>query len=395
MGSADVLLFAVPWCGRCRRIRTLLGAAGVSYREVNPETDPGAARELPALTRGKMDVPAVRVGDRVLVNPDAATLADALGMDLPPLDRVYDVVILGAGPAGLTCAIYTARERLRTLVLDKATPGGQAALTERIENYPGFPDPVNGAELMERIYRQAQGFGAEIRTFEPATGLVPQGSAFRVGTDQGEYTALTVVVATGSVYRRLGVPGEQELVGRGVSFCATCDAPFFKGKHVVVVGGGNSALQETVHLAEYADRITLVQVLDRLTASAVLQERVLGLPGVEVLLKHRVRRILGTDGVDGVELEDLDSGTVRTLACEGVFVFIGMEPNAGFLAGVLDLDPQGFVKTDPATLQTSVPGVFAAGDVRAGSARQITAAVGEGTVAAFMAQRWVERHRAP
>ncbi len=395
MGSADVVLFAVPWCNRCHRIRTLLSAAGVNYREVNPETDPDAARELPALTGGKMDVPAVRVGTQVLVDPDGKTLAAALGVELPAPDRIYDVVILGAGPAGLTCAIYAARERLRTLVLDKALPGGQAALTERIENYPGFPDPVNGAELMERILRQARRFGAEIRTFEPATGLEPRGPVFRVLTDQAEYVALAVVVATGSVYRRLGVPGEEELVGRGVSFCATCDAPFFRGRHVVVVGGGNSALQETVHLADYADRITLVQVLDRLTASAVLQERIRSLPGVEVLLKHRVRRILGTQGVEGVELEDLDSGTVRTLACEGVFVFIGMEPNAGFLAGVLDLDPQGFVEADPATLQTSVPGVFAAGDVRAGSARQITAAVGEGTVAAFMVQRWVERHRSP
>ncbi len=386
MSEEQIVLYAVPWCQRCHRVRSLLAAAGVAYLEVNPETDPQAAGSLREAT-GSLDVPALKVGDRLLVDPDRAAISEALGVEIPAGLEVYDVAILGAGPAGLTCAIYTARERLRTLVLDKGLPGGQAALTDRIENYPGFPDPVNGAELMERVYRQAQKFGAEVRTFEEVTGIEPEGRILRVVTPSGVHRARAVVVATGSVYRRLGVPGEEELVGRGVSFCATCDAPFFRGKHVVVVGGGNSALQETVHLAEFAERITVVQLLDRLTASAVLQERIRTLPSVEVELGRRVRRILGTDGVEGVELEDVATGRVWTLPCDGVFVFIGMEPNTGFLRGILDLDEQGFVRADPGTLETSMPGVLAAGDVRAGSPKQIAAAVGEGTVASFMVRR--------
>ncbi len=386
MPEEPIVLYAVPWCQRCQRVRSLLAAAGVKYLEVNPETDPGAAESLREAT-GSLDVPALKVGDRLLVDPDPAALSEALGVDIPAGLEVYDVAILGAGPAGLTCAIYTARERLRTLVLDKGLPGGQAALTDRIENYPGFPDPVNGAELMERVYRQAQKFGAEVRTFEEATGIEPEGRILRVVTPAGVHRARTVVVATGSVYRRLGVPGEEALVGRGVSFCATCDAPFFRGKHVVVVGGGNSALQETVHLAEFAERITVVQLLDRLTASAVLQERIRALPSVRVELGRRVRRILGTEGVEGVELEDTATGRVWTVACDGVFVFIGMEPNTGFLRGTLDLDEQGFVRADPGTLETSMPGVLAAGDARGGSPKQIAAAVGEGTVASFMVRR--------
>lgn len=391
MKPSEVVLYAVPWCERCHRVRELLEAAGVSYRVVNPEDDADAARRLQQATGGALEVPAVQVGDRMVVDPDTAALGEALGMDLTGLPPVYDVAVLGAGPAGLTAAIYTAREGMRTLVLDEGMPGGQAALTDRIENYPGFPDPVNGAELMERIYRQALKFGAEVRTFEGAQGLEPGGRMFRIRTAQGEVRACSVVVATGSVYRRMGVPGEEELVGRGVSFCATCDAPFFRGKHVVVVGGGNSALQETVHLAGFADRITLVQNLDRLTASQVLQDRVRALPGVEIRLGHRVRRVLGTDAVEGVEVEDTATGRTERIACDGVFVFIGLEPNAGFLRGTLELDGAGFVQADPATLATSVPGVFAAGDVRAGSRKQITAAVGEGTVAAFMVGEWLER----
>ncbi len=391
MAPPSVTLFAVPWCTRCHRTRRFLDTAGVDYREVNPEDDPDAATVLQTGTGGGLDVPAVLVDDRFLPDPDDHALAEALGVPVPDDLDVYDVAVLGAGPAGLTTAIYTARERLRTLVLDKALPGGQAAITDRIENYPGFPDPVNGAELMERVFRQARKFGAEVRTFEAVEAVEPDGAVFRVRTGQGGHRARSVVVASGSVYRRTGVPGEEALIGRGVSFCATCDAPFFRGKHVVVVGGGNSALQETVHLAEFADRITLVQLLDHLTASRVLEARVRAMPRVEILLSHRLERILGTDGVEAVEVQDLAREQTRTIECHGVFVFIGLEPNAGFLSGLLELDDDGFVVTRDAGLETSVPGIFAAGDVRAGSPKQITAAVGEGTVAAFAVQRWLAR----
>ncbi|GAB4255294.1 MAG: hypothetical protein Kow0092_00210 [Deferrisomatales bacterium] len=394
MGRDQVTFYAVPWCGRCHRLRALLEQAGVPYREVNPEEDPEAAAGLAAAAGGTLDVPALRVGEDFLVDPTDQALAAALGVELPAQPELYDVAIVGGGPAGLTAAIYTARERLRTVVLEKGMPGGQAAVTGQIENYPGFPDPVSGAELMERITRQAERFGAEIRSFEEVTGIAAAGRLVSLHTAQGRYAARSVILAPGSIYRRMGVPGEGELVGRGVSFCATCDAPFFRGKHVVVVGGGNSALQETVHLAEFAARITLVQLLDHLTATRVLQDRVRSLEKVEILLAHRVSRVLGTEGVEAVEVEDLAVGRTRRIPCDGVFVFIGLDPQTGFLQGVVDLDEQGFVVAEPTTLATSVPGIYAAGDVRAGSAKQITAAVGEGTVAAFMVQAWLQRARA-
>jgi len=394
MEQAEVILYAVPWCAKCHRVRRFLAAAGRAYQEVNPEEDAAAAEKLAAATGGAMDVPAVEVEGRFLLDPAAEDLAQALGVEVPEALDVYDVAIVGGGPAGLTAAIYTARERLRTLVLEKALPGGQAALTGQIENYPGFPDPVAGGELMDRVHRQAQRFGAEIRTFEEVTALRPQGELLAVEAGDEAYRACSVILATGSVYRRMGVPGEDALIGRGVSFCATCDAPFFRNKHVVVVGGGNSALQETVHLAEFASRITLVQLLDHLTGTRVLEERVRDMAKVEVLVSHRVLRVLGADGVEAVEVEDLSGGGTRQIPCEGVFVFIGLEPNTGFLRGAVELDETGFVVTDPVTLATSLPGAFAAGDLRAGSAKQITAAVGEGTVAAFMIQQWLEqRHR--
>jgi thioredoxin reductase (NADPH) len=391
--AREVTLYTVPWCCRCHRLRLILEATGVHYREVNIEEDPAAQRDLAEAEGGGLNVPALRVDELFLSDPDDEHLAKALGIVIPADADLYDVAIVGGGPAGLTAAIYTSRERFRTLVLEQALPGGQASITDRIENYPGFPEPVAGSDLMERVHRQAARFGAEIRTFEEVQTLVRDSDLFCLTAGEAKYRARSVIVATGSVYRRLGVQGEEEFVGRGVSFCATCDAPFFRGKHVVVVGGGNSALQETVHLASFASRITLLQMLDHLTASSVLQERVRALPSVNILLSHRVARIVGNAGVESVVVEDTVTGEERAIECDGVFVFIGMVPNSGFLRGFVDLDEAGFVGGDPRTLETSVPGVFAAGDVRDGSSKQITAAVGEGTVAAFMVQRWLESRR--
>ncbi|MEW6487345.1 MAG: FAD-dependent oxidoreductase [Thermodesulfobacteriota bacterium] len=395
MGPNPVTLYAVPWCARCHRVRRFLEAAGREYREVNPEEDRAGAERLRAASGGTLDVPALEVDGRFLADPSDADLSEVLGVPVPDALDVYDVVVVGGGPAGLTAAIYTARERLRTLVLEKGLPGGQAAVTGQIENYPGFPDPVSGAELTERILRQAQRFGAEVRTFQEVTALRPGEPLLEVVASGETCRARSVILAPGSVYRRTGVPGEERLIGRGVSFCATCDAPFFRGKHVVVVGGGNSALQETIHLAEFAARITLVQLLDHLTATAVLQERVRALDRVEVLLSQRVVEIRGVEGVEAVAVEELATGERREIPCDGVFVFIGLVPNSGFLSGAVELDGQGFVRTDPATLATSVPGVYAAGDVRSGSAKQITAAVGEGTVASFMVQAWLDAKGRP
>ncbi|NTU60547.1 MAG: FAD-dependent oxidoreductase, partial [Deltaproteobacteria bacterium] len=356
--DTEVTLYTVPWCAGCRRLRLILEGAGVEYREVNLEEDTATARELAESQPGGVNVPALRVGDLFLAAPDDARLAEVLGVAIPDDADLYDVAILGGGPAGLTAAIYVSREGLRTLVLEQTLPGGQASLTDRIENYPGFPEPVSGVELMDRVHRQAARFGAEIRTFEEVQAVAQDGDLFSVTTPEATYRARAAIVATGSVYRKLEVPGEDEYIGRGVSFCATCDAPFFRGKHVVVVGGGNSALQETLHLAAFASKITLLQVLDHLTASAILQDRASALSSVNILLSHRITAIRGgTAGVKAVEVENVVTKEARTIDCDGVFVFIGLVPNSHFLRDFVSLDEGGFVDGDPTTLETSIPGV--------------------------------------
>ena len=391
--AGPVLFYAIPWCTHCRRVRAFLEAAGIPYREIDPQANPEAAAELARLSGGAGSVPSLKVGDRFLDNPTDEALSEALGVPIPADLDVYDTAIVGGGPAGLTAAIYCARENLHTLVIEKGMPGGQAALTDKIENYPGFPEPVSGVDLMDRIHRQAVLFGAEVITGETVTAIRNPSGLFEVVTDRGVYRACGVIVASGAVYRRLGVPGEERLTGRGVSFCATCDAPFFRGKEVVVIGGGNSALQETIHLADFASRITIIQNLDHLTGSKILENRVRSLPSVEILLSSEVSEILGAKAVEGVRVRSRDTAEERTIPCSGVFLFIGQTPLSEFLRGFAELDPQGFVVADPETLETSVQGLFAAGDVRSGSSKQIAAAVGEGTVASFMVRKCLVKKR--
>ncbi len=387
------VIYAAPWCPKCRKVAAMLEAVGVEVSLLYPERDDALSDKLAELTNGEMTVPTLVYGTQVLIDPQREEIEKLLDVKIPQELEAYDVAIIGGGPAGLTAAIYCARENFRTIVIEKAFPGGQAALTAEIENYPGFPDPVSGADLMERVYRQATSFGAEVVTGVSVEELSTEGKLTVIKTDSGEYRACTVIICTGAVYRRLGVPGEEKLTGRGVSFCATCDAPFFRGKPVVVVGGGNSALQETIHLADFTRDITLIQLLDHFTASPVLQSRIESMDSIKVLLAHEVVEVLGESGVEGVMVKDRKSGETRRIDCEGVFLFIGQVPVTDFLKGFLDLDKNGFVVTDPATLSTSVPSVFAAGDVRAGSSKQITAAVGEGTVASFMLRDYLEKKR--
>jgi thioredoxin reductase (NADPH) len=388
------LFYAVSWCPLCRRVRAFLEATGTPYREIDPQANPEAAAELARLSSGGAgSVPSLKVGERLLVNPSDAELSEVLGVPIPPDLDIYDAAIVGGGPAGLTAAIYCARENLRTLVIEKGLPGGQAAVTARIENYPGFPEPVSGMDLMERVHRQALLFGAEVLTGETVTAIRNPSGLFEIETDRGVHRACGVIVASGAVYRRLNVPGEEKLTGHGVSFCATCDAPFFKGREIVVVGGGNSALQETIHLADFAARITIVENLDHLTGSKILESRVRSLPFVEILLSSEVTEVLGAKAVEGVRVRSRETGEEKTIPCSGVFVFIGQTPLSEFLRGFVELDPQGFVIADSETLQTSVQGLFAAGDVRSGSSKQITAAVGEGTVASFMVRKCLVKKR--
>lgn len=303
-------------------------------------------------------------------------------------DQTYDAVIIGGGPTGLSAAIYTAREGMKTVVLDKGAFGGMAAITETIENYPGFTNGVGGPELIKQMSDQAERFGAEAKPFTGVTGISEVDGAVTVQTEAGELTARSVLIATGSTYRQLNVPGEAELIGRGVHFCATCDGPLYKGKRLIVVGGGNSALQETLFLARFASEITILVRGGELKASDILRKEIADLTNVAVIFNATVDRFEARTGAEPIKLSAAIDGDQKNIETDGVFVFIGLLPNNTGLEAVAQ-DERGFVESD-SHLSTKIPGVFVAGDIRSGSTWQIASAVGEGVSAALHMREYLD-----
>jgi len=310
-------------------------------------------------------------------------------------DALYDVIIIGAGPAGLGAALYTARDRFQTLMLEKMIPGGQIFNTDRIENYPGFLR-VDGPGLIERMQKQVEDFGAEIKTATEVTSLerLADGN-IAVHCQDATYLARAVILSPGSSYRKLGVPGEDEFrnAGAGVSYCGTCDAPFFRHKQVVAVGGGNTAIEETLHLAKYAEKVTLVHRRDQFRADRILVEELLAKanePNSNLTLKYGtiVTAIQGEGKVQSVRLKNIQTDAQEDYPCDGVFIFVGMVPNTDFLKGSVDLTEHGFIWCDCAYLRTSMQGVFAAGDCRIGAAMQLVTAVADGVNAAMMIKQY-------
>jgi len=301
----------------------------------------------------------------------------------------HDVVIVGGGPAGLTAGIYLSRARLDAVLIEKQAPGGAPALTEKIENYPGFTEPISGFELVDRMRRQAEGFGLKINPYNPLEGLRDEGDYKVLETAEGELRAHAVVLAMGMRPATLGVPGEDTFHGRGVSYCATCDGAFFRDRVVAVIGGGNTAVEEAMFLTRFASKVILVHRRDRLRAGKIVQERALSHPKMDFKWKKTVKEIRGEQTVTGLLLADVEDGSEEEIAVDGVFLFVGNVPNTEEIKGIIDLDDKGFVLTDE-SLQTNVKGVFAAGDVRSGAVWQVAAAVGDGVKAALRAQFHVE-----
>ncbi|BAT72050.1 thioredoxin reductase (NADPH) [Thermosulfidibacter takaii ABI70S6] len=305
------------------------------------------------------------------------------------MKKCYDLIIVGAGPAGLTAGIYAARARMDALIIERFAPGGQIALSDWVENYPGFDEGISGMELTERMRKQAEKMGINFVNAE-AKGLEEYRDRKVLYADSDWYEARTIIVATGASPKQLGVEGEKEFVGRGVSYCATCDGAFYKGMEVAVVGGGDTAVQEAIFLTKFASKVYLIHRRDKLRAAPILQERLFKNEKIEVIWDTVVEKIVGDGAVEGVELKNVKTGEKKFLKVAGVFIFIGIKPNTAFVGDVLELDANGFIITNE-NLETNVPGVFAAGDVRRKNLRQVVTACADGAIAVYQAQQFIER----
>ncbi|PFA67427.1 thioredoxin-disulfide reductase [Bacillus sp. AFS015802] len=303
-------------------------------------------------------------------------------------EKIYDVIIVGAGPAGMTAAVYTSRASLSTLMLERGVPGGQMANTEEVENYPGF-DHILGPDLSNKMFDHAKKFGAEY-----AYGDIKEivdGEDFKiVKTGSKEFKARAVIITTGAEYKKIGVPGEKELGGRGVSYCAVCDGAFFKGKDLVVVGGGDSAVEEGVYLTRFANKVTIVHRRDELRAQKILQQRAFDNEKVDFIWNHTIKEINDKDGkVGSVTLVSTENGEETEFKADGVFIYIGMLPLTKPFANLGIINSEGYIETNE-QMETKVPGIFAAGDVREKQLRQIVTATGDGSIAAQTAQHYIE-----
>ena len=305
--------------------------------------------------------------------------------------RVYDVIIIGGGPAGLSAGLYASRARLSTLLIEKAIFGGQIANAAHVENYPGFPDGISGLELSELMYQQAMKYG--LQTLSAAvTAIELSANGKVVRTSEGEYLAKAVIIAGGAEPNRLGVPGEERLLGKGVSYCATCDGPLFRDQVVAVVGGGDSAVEEALVLTRFASKVILIHRRDQLRASRLHQERAFANEKMEFLWDTVVEEILGQDKVEGLSLRNVKTGERSTLKVSGGFIYVGLHPNTEFVKGLISLDSEGHIPTNE-EMETEIAGIFAAGDIRQNSPRQAITAAGDGATAALSAERFLNEQR--
>ena len=306
------------------------------------------------------------------------------------LKSEYELIIIGGGPAGLTASMYAARARIDHILMEKnPIPGGQIVNTESVENYPGFEEPLSGFELMERFRVQAKNFGAQI-TNATVNSLKKNGGLFIVGTDIGETRAKAVIIASGASPRRMGIEGEEKFIGRGISFCATCDAALYKDKKVAVIGGGDAGLEESMFLSKFASSVIVFEMMDHLNATRIIQERARKISKIEVRLSSAPVEVIGDDVVRGLIVKNLEDDTTEQIDVDGIFVFIGIIPNTDFIEiDEVERDRGGFVITDD-NMMTKVPGLFAAGDVRSKLLRQVSTSVGDGAMAEFAAQKFLE-----
>jgi len=394
MEQSKITVYGAPWCPDCRQSKQFLGEQRVRYNWVDIDEDEEGRKRVQELNDGKQIIPTIIFEDGlILVEPSNAELAAKLGISPKAKREYYDLVIVGSGPAGLTTALYAAREGIETLVIEKGGIGGQGGTTERIDNYPGFVEGIGGGELAEQMQAHAERFGVEILPAQTVTGIMTDGDHKLITTESGdEYCSNAVLLAPGTRYRRLGVPGEEDMIGAGIHFCATCDGPFYKDQEVVVVGGGNSGVEEGLFLTKFATKVTVIEFNDQLGASQILREKADSHPKMEIKLGKAVQEFKGTGHLESIIIQDRATGENGELFPAAAFIFIGLDPNTAFVKDLIETDKYGFITTS-GTMETSLEGVFAAGDARGGSTKQVASAVGEGATAALMIRNYLEKQQ--
>lgn len=389
--SSKIILYGAPWCPFCVSLKSKLDKRNIKYVDKNVDDDIIRA-EMNALTADNQTIPVLFVGNNYKINPSEQDLKEIFMSDAESNQNMHDVIMIGAGPTSLAAAVYTAREDIDTLIFEKAVIGGLAAITDMVDNYPGFEEGVEGLVLAEKLQKQAERFGAKIELGE-VQSVKKDVDVFVLQTTSGEMKAKTVLVGTGSEWKKIGIPGENEYYGRGVHNCATCDGAFYRDKKLVVIGGGNSSAQEALFLTKFASHIDILVRKDSWKASEVLVHEIEKNDKITVHFNTYPMEIVGGD-VDGMQkvtkVMVTKDGQPTEIITDGVFVFIGLKPVTYFLkdSGV-ELDDFGFVKTN-LKLETNVPGLFCAGDVRSGATMQIASAVGEGASAALSIREYLE-----
>ncbi len=407
--DSKLTVYGAYWCPDCRRAKKFLGENFVPYKWIDIEQDKAAEEYVLKRNSGKRIIPTIVFeDDTFLVEPSNAELAKKLGLKTEASKTYYNLIIIGGGPAGLTAAIYASREGADVLLVERSGLGGQAGITVGLDNFPGFPEGISGQEFSDRVAQQARRFGVEILQAVDVERMEREEGYHEVYMSDGKhYHSLAVLIATGASYRRLEVPGEDDFIGAGIHFCATCDGPFYKGsKEIVVVGGGNSAVEEGLHLTNFTDKVTLLVRGDRLTASQIAVDKV-NEPNSGVDVKYNVI-VDGFEGKDSklktIKYHFKDSDKTEEVHPAAAFVFIGQTPNTGFLKDYVELDKWGFVLTGhdlthddhasahkPLPFETNVSGIFVAGDARHGSTKQVASAVGEGAAASISIREFLRR----
>ncbi len=381
--TGNVQLFGADWCPDCRRAKSFLRDNGINFDFVDVDTYDWATQKVEEINNGKRIIPTVLIDNIPYTNPDNVKLTELLSINVEKEHKIFDTIIIGGGAAGLTTSIYSQRDRFDTLILEKSTIGGNAFLTEKIENYPGFTS-ISGPKLMEKMEEQAKTYGAVIKTGEEVVGIEKKDNLFSIETKGTTYLGKSVVLSTGSTYRKLGIPNEEELIGSGIHFCATCDGAFYRDKDIIVIGGGNSALEEGIFLAGFCKSVKIVHRSENFSASETYVEKLKSIDNISIFMNKASLEFISDEKelFKALKIKDNTTNEESLLEADGVFIFIGLIPNTQSFKGIVKLDKGGFIQTT-ALAQTSVDGIFAAGDCREGAIAQVAAATGEGVLASY------------